>query len=119
MAKISTGREIFQFENFTLDVLKKELKRGADPVQLVGKPFELLIYLVRNRERLVTKPEIYEQVWGGDWDRSVNNTIDQAIRELRVALQDDARSPVFVKSVRREGVRFVAPTTVDQGSLKS
>src|SRR5207253_9583299 len=107
-------REVFRFDDFVLDVLKKELTRGSDPVQLVGKPLELLIYLVRNRERLVKKREIYEQVWRGDWDRSVNNTIDQAIRELRAALQDDARSPIFVKSVRGEGVRFVAPTTVEQ-----
>src|SRR5262249_22020200 len=55
----------FHFGNHVLDVDRRELRRGSDPVAVEPQVFDLLIYLVQNRDRVVSKDDLIASVWGG------------------------------------------------------
>jgi len=76
-------------------------------IKLGPKPFALLVALMRSPERLLTKDALIETVWDG---RAVSDAVlTTAMRELRRALSDDARTPTFVETVHGRGYRFLLP----------
>ncbi len=72
---------IFRFGEFTLDGVQRRLLRAGQDVYLPPKTFELLLYLLRNRGRVITKDELLEAVWPDV--NVVENTLAQRIREIR------------------------------------
>ena len=56
---------VFRFGDYVLDIGRRELRRGAEPVALEPQVFDLLVYLVRNRGRVVSKDDLIQGVWGG------------------------------------------------------
>jgi len=84
----STPREIVRFEDFELDAGSGELRRGAARVRLERLPADLLVLLVRNHDRLVTRAEIVDALWGKDVFVDVETGINTAIRKIRQALGD-------------------------------
>ena len=63
---------VIEFYDFSLDEGAYELRRSGAPIQLEPKVFEVLAYLVRNRERVVTKDELLEQLWPGEFVTSLS-----------------------------------------------
>src|SRR5947209_17932712 len=77
---------LFLFDNYTLDCDRCELRRGADLVSLEPKVFDLLAFLVRNRERVVSRDDLIAQVWAG---RIVSESaLASCINAARSALAD-------------------------------
>ena len=70
---------------------------------------DLLILLVANRQRLVTRAEIVDALWGKDVFVDVETGVHTAIRKIRLALRDSPEAPTFVETVAGKGYRFVAP----------
>jgi urea transport system substrate-binding protein len=106
------SRAIFVFPPFRLDPANEQLWRNANLVDLRPKTFEVLLYLVRNSQRLVTKRELLESVWAGV---SVSDELLRGyIRELRDALGDDAKKPRYIETVPTRGYRFLP--SVDESS---
>jgi len=103
----STPREIVRFEDFELDAGSGELRRGAARVRLERLPADLLVLLVRNHDRLVTRAEIVDALWGKDVFVDVETGINTAIRKIRQALGDSSESPRFVETVPARGYRFI------------
>jgi Tol biopolymer transport system component/DNA-binding winged helix-turn-helix (wHTH) protein len=97
---------IFRFGEFTLDGVQRRLLRAGQDVYLPPKTFELLLYLLRNRGRVITKDELLEAVWPDV--NVVENTLAQRIREIRETLGDGAQGGQFVKTVPRVGYQFIA-----------
>jgi TolB-like protein/DNA-binding winged helix-turn-helix (wHTH) protein/Flp pilus assembly protein TadD len=95
--------------SFELDLARYELRRDGRNVPLERQPMELLILLVHNRERLITREEIVEQLWGKDVFVDTERGINNAIRKLRTALGDDSEHPRFIETVVGRGYRFVGP----------
>jgi DNA-binding winged helix-turn-helix (wHTH) protein/TolB-like protein len=83
------------------------LKRGDQEDYLRQQTFEVLLYLVEQRERLVSKDELIGAVWRGT--AVTDNALAQCIVEIRKALGDDSRQPRFVKTIPKFGYRFIAP----------
>ncbi len=105
-----------RFGRFLLDASRHELKCDGSPVDLSPKVFEALVYLVRNADRVVPKNELLDTVWRGTL--VTDNVLAQAISSLRKVLDDNARSPRFIKSVPRVGYRFVGDIRAEpQGAL--
>jgi len=76
----------FHFGNHVLDVDRRELRRGSDPVAVEPQVFDLLIYLVQNRDRVVSKDDLIASVWGG---RIVSDsTLTSRINAARKAVGD-------------------------------
>lgn len=95
----------YQFGEFTLDTDRFELSRSGSPVRSEPQVIELLVLLVENRERLVTKQEINDTVWRG---RVVSEAaLSSRIKTARQLLDDDGRAQRFIRTVHKKGFRFV------------
>jgi TolB-like protein/DNA-binding winged helix-turn-helix (wHTH) protein len=94
-----------------LDLHDARVWRDEAPVRLGGKAFELLHALMDNPQVLVTKDALFERVWNG---LAVSDSVlTTAVKELRQALDDDAREPMFIETVHRRGYRFLLPVDAD------
>lgn len=102
---------IIRFAEFTLDPANRRLLRGGTPVDLGGRYFDALVMLVRERDHLVSKDRLHDEVWRGV--PVTDEALSQAIMALRRALGDDAARPRFIETVPRHGYRFVG--TVEGG----
>lgn len=89
-----------------LDLRTQRLALNGRTIDLRPKSWELLKYMARRPGQLLTKDKLMGAVWAGSvvTDASLN----QAVRELRKALGDDARSPRYIETVHRRGFRFIA-----------
>jgi DNA-binding response OmpR family regulator len=91
---------------FVLDESNARLSRGGKAVDLPPKAFAVLCLLVRNHERLVTKDELLDAVWG---HRHVSESVLKTIiNQVRSQLDDDPRAPRYIETLNRRGYRFVA-----------
>lgn len=94
------------FEAFELDAQTRELLHNGKPIAVEPKVFDLLIFLINNRDRVVSKDELIEGVWSG---RIVSDAaLDTCIKAARRAIGDDGQSQRLIKTVLRKGLRFVA-----------
>jgi len=94
------------FGEFRLDPERFELSRGGEPVRLEPQVLAILVHLVRNRDRMVSKDEIAEQIWQG---RTVSDaSISSRIRSARKAVDDDGADQAIIRTVHGRGFRFVA-----------
>jgi TolB-like protein len=97
---------IYSFGPFELDLEKVELRNGGQPCPLEPQVFALLAYLVENRERLVSRDEIFEKLWEG---RIVTDSaLASRVKSARRALGDDGRAQRYIRTVHGQGLRFVA-----------
>jgi TolB-like protein/DNA-binding winged helix-turn-helix (wHTH) protein/Tfp pilus assembly protein PilF len=103
--------ETIRFEGFELDSRSFELRRAGHLVKLERIPLQLLFLLAENRERLVTREEILQVIWGKDVFVDADNSINTAVRKARQALADDPENPRFLRTIPGKGYRFTAPVT--------
>lgn len=97
---------IYRFGSFSLDTERLELTSNAAPVDVQPQVFELLKFLIENRERVVSKDEIFDEVWQG---RIVSDgTLNARINAARRALGDDGQEQSIIRTFPRRGFRFVA-----------
>jgi len=94
-----------RFSEFTLDLRRRALYRGEERLHLTPKPMETLIYLVENAGRTISKQELLDSIWKGTF--VTEDTLVQAVREIRRLLGDDREKPLFILTVPRVGYRFV------------
>src|SRR6202041_3710109 len=101
---------VYRFGEFALDPGARLLSRAASPISLTPKAFDLLHYLVQNPNRLVTKEELLQAVWGGTIGEGGNLT--QYISHLRKALGDNSEDARLIVTIARKGYQFTARVTV-------
>lgn len=93
------------FANFELDQLARELMKGGEPVAVEPKVFDLLVMLISNRDRVVTRDELIDRLWDG---RIVSDAaLDTCIKAARRAIGDDGKSQHLIRTLPRRGFRFV------------
>ena len=86
-----------------------ELRRDGASVSLEPQAFDVLLYLIRHRDRVVAKEELMDEVWGG---RFVSETaVTSRIKQVRRALGDDGQAQRLVRTLHGRGYRFVAEVT--------
>jgi TolB-like protein/DNA-binding response OmpR family regulator len=96
---------LFLFEDFSLDSERRELRAGGKIVAIEPQVFDLLVYLIEKRDRVVSKDELIESVWAG---RIVSDsTLDSRINAVRKVLGDSGKDQRLVRTAARKGVRFV------------
>jgi DNA-binding winged helix-turn-helix (wHTH) protein/pimeloyl-ACP methyl ester carboxylesterase len=104
----------YLFEDCVFDTGRRELHRGADAVSLAPQVFDLLDYLIRNRERVVSKDDLIAAIWGG---RIVSDTaVTTRINAARSAIGDSGEEQRLIRTLPRKGFRFVAPVRVEEGA---
>lgn len=105
------------FGKFTLDALRFELRCGNVPVQAEPQVISLLIHLVQNRGRMVTKDELAQAIWPG---RAVSDaSISSRIRSARKAVGDTGDSQSVISTVHGRGFRFVADVVESHPAMAS
>jgi DNA-binding winged helix-turn-helix (wHTH) protein len=106
---------LFSFKDFALDAERRELRARGTIVPIEPQVFDLLIYLIQNRDRVVSKDDLIASVWGG---RIVSDsTLDSRINAVRKAIGDSGNQQELVRTIPRKGVRFVGD--VQQGRVQS
>ena len=100
---------MYRFGDCLLDSGRRELHRAGTAVHLEPQAFDLLVYLVEHRDRVVPKTELLDGVWGHGFLSDSNLTT--RVKEARRAVGDDGTRQQFIRNVRGHGYRFVA--TVD------
>jgi DNA-binding winged helix-turn-helix (wHTH) protein/predicted ATPase len=96
---------LYIFEKYTLDPSRRELRCGATVVAMEPQAFDLLVYLIRHREHVVSRGELIEQIWGG---RIVSESaLSTRINAVRSAIGDSGSGQRLIKTLPRKGVRFV------------
>jgi DNA-binding winged helix-turn-helix (wHTH) protein len=108
----------FRFGPFLASPAHRTLRRGGHDIPLIPRYFDLLVLLLANRDRVVTRQEIFDRVWA---DVVVSDgALSQAVRTIRRSLDDDPRDPRFIRTVARHGYQFVATEVIeasDEGPL--
>ncbi len=93
-----------RFGNFTMDLKTLKLMNGDEEIKLKAMEFKLLAYLVLNKNRTISKEELFEKVWGeaitGD------GTLNVHIRKLREKIEDNPNDPRYIKTVWGLGYMF-------------
>jgi pimeloyl-ACP methyl ester carboxylesterase/DNA-binding winged helix-turn-helix (wHTH) protein len=106
---------LLRFGSYAIDVNRRELKRGADLIDVEPQVFDLLVYLIRNRDRVVSKDDLIEGVWGG---RIVSeSTLTSRINAARRAIGDSGADQSLIKTFARRGVRFVGQVGVGEETV--
>jgi DNA-binding winged helix-turn-helix (wHTH) protein len=94
------------FEDFALDPERRELRRGANLIAAEPQVFDLLEYLIRHRERVVSKDDLLAAIWHG---RIVSESaLTTRINSARAVVGDSGDSQRLIKSLRGKGFRFVS-----------
>ena len=104
----------YNFEQFVLDPGKRTLSHADSPVSLTPKAFDVLTFLVQNPNRLVTKEELLQAVWGDTFVEEGN--LKQYISHLRKALGDNPEDPRLIVTIARKGYQFTANVSVAEAA---
>src|SRR6202158_3022749 len=103
----------YLFEEDAIDTDRRELHRGADVVPVAPQVFDLLDYLIRNRERVVSKDDLIDAIWNG---RIVSDAaLTTRLNAARTAIGDSGDEQRLIKTLPRKGFRFVGPVLEAQG----
>lgn len=92
----------------TLDLSAHTVARSGKELTLRQKEFEILTLLMTNIGKVVTREQLFDEVWGTDW-LGDTRTLDVHMSWLRAKLEDDPTNPVYLQTVRGVGYRFVDP----------
>ncbi|HWJ17446.1 MAG TPA: transcriptional regulator, partial [Geobacterales bacterium] len=94
---------ILSFGDYEIDIERRELRRAEIAVHVEPQVFDLLVYLVQNRDRVVSKDDLIASVWGG---RVVSDsTLTSRINAARTAVGDSGENQKLIRTIARKGLR--------------
>src|SRR5437868_6807957 len=107
----------YLFEDYALDTDRGELRRGTHVIGIAPQAFDLLVFLVRNRERFVSKDELIAAVWDG---RIITDAaLTTRLYVARGAIGDTGGGQRLIKTLPRKGFRFVGMVREESGPCRS
>jgi DNA-binding response OmpR family regulator len=104
-ARVMTG-EVAGFDNISVDFTKMEVARDGEIIGLTAQEFKTLKFLLQNAERVITRDELLNEVWGYQ-NYPSTRTVDNHILKLRQKLEKDPANPVHFRTVHGVGYKFV------------
>ena len=104
----------YEFDQFRLTPELYELTHAGRPVRLEKIPFDLLVLLVEHRDELVSREMITAGLWGNGGFQDLDQSLNTAIRKVRLALRDNADEPRFIQTVVGRGYRFLPEVGVKE-----
>ena len=100
---------IYAFGEFELDEERYELRRAGAPIKLEPKAFRVLAYLIQHRDRVVTRDELREHFWPGEF--VTDSALAHCVVKARQAADDGGLAQRVIKTVHGHGYRFMAAVT--------
>ena len=102
----------YRFEGYSLDADRRELRRGTVLVAVEPQVFDILYYLIRNRDRVVSRDDLIAAIWGG---RIVSESaLTTRINATRTAIGDNGQDQRLIKTLPRKGIRFIGTVQEEQ-----
>jgi DNA-binding winged helix-turn-helix (wHTH) protein/tetratricopeptide (TPR) repeat protein len=101
------GAIMYRLSEFALDLRRQILLQGDRPVGIARKPYTILVYLVENRDRLVTRRELLDRFWDGK--DVYDQTLTRAVARIRSALGESREEPRFIETRWAAGYRYIGP----------
>ena len=114
MSLPAESQPLIRFGEFLLDCETAELRRNGNKSSLQGQPLQILVVLLENPGRLVTREELKKKLWPSDTFVDFDQSLNRAVNRLREALGDSAENPRYVETLPRRGYRFIAPVAKDR-----
>lgn len=113
LRRVELDRQVTQLQplilgSLTLDPVARRIHKEDRELQLSAREFDLLSNLMKNAGRALSRDELLAEVWGDDWIGDPR-TLDVHVRWLRLKIEDDPASPVYIQTVRGHGYRFAGP----------
>ena len=102
---LAEDRQLLTYGNVTMDVTTRTVYKDERKIDVTGKEFDLLEYLMRNPEQIIRKEKLFDEVWGADCFSEVGS-LNVHIRWLREKLEDDPKNPKLIQTVWRVGYKF-------------
>jgi TolB-like protein len=107
----------YLFEDFSFDTARRELRRGTDVIAVAPKVFDLLDYLIGNRERVVSKDDLIRAIWQGRVISDVAMTT--RLSAARKAIGDSGDEQRLIRTFPRRGIRFIGTVRETSGPLSA
>jgi Tol biopolymer transport system component/DNA-binding winged helix-turn-helix (wHTH) protein len=107
----SPARISYRFDDVVVDRENFRVVKGGEARTLAPRAFDLLVFLVEHRGRVVEKQELFDEVWEGAF--VTDNALTKAVKEIRQAIGDDASAPRYIETVPKRGYRFIAEVEPD------
>jgi len=109
MEKAAQSAYLIRFESYEANLRSGELLRAGERVKLPEQSFRILAMLLERPGDVVTRQEIQENLWPNDTIVEFENSINAAVKRLRVALRDSADQTRYVQTLARRGYRWIMP----------
>ncbi len=97
---------LYHFDDIVIECENFRVQKGDETRTLAPRAFDLLVYLIEHRNRVIEKPELFEQIWKDV--HVTDNALTRAIKDIRRAIGDDAVAPHYIETVPKRGYRFIA-----------
>lgn len=110
--KVNSEKSI-QVGELTIDLLKHTIHKGKKEITVTNIEFQILYFLALHKGMVMSKEQIYEYVWNGEYAFDDSN-ITSHIRRLRVKIEDDPANPEYIQTVRGIGYKVAKVGNVDR-----
>ncbi len=108
-----TDEQLIRFDRYQVDARSGELRKEGRKVRLQAQPFQLLVLLLQNAGRVVTREDVRRELWPGDTFIDFDHGLAAAVNKIRDALCDSAEKPKFIETLPRRGYRFIGTLEPD------
>jgi Tol biopolymer transport system component/DNA-binding winged helix-turn-helix (wHTH) protein len=105
----------YRFGDVTVDASDFRVRKNGEPQKMTPKAFEVLIYLIENRGRVVEKRELFDQIWRENF--VTDNALTRVVKEIRHTIGDDASAPRYIETVPKRGYRFIAEVEIVESEI--
>lgn len=100
-----SSQDVFRHGSLVVDILRHQVTRSGNIIDLTAKEFDLLVMLMKNKGRVLTRDSLLDKVWGVEYFGDTR-TVDVHVRYLRQKIEEDPDTPVCIQTVRGVGYRF-------------
>jgi DNA-binding winged helix-turn-helix (wHTH) protein len=109
---IAKANVSFRFDDLVVDADRFRVEKDGRPRKITPRAFDVLVYLIEHRDRIVEKQELFEQIWKESFVS--DNALTRTIKEIRQVIGDDAEAPHYIETVHKRGYRFIAAVTTNE-----
>ena len=113
------SQQVYRFSAFTVDTGAHVLLKGETRLFIQEQPFQVLLALLEHAGQVVTREALRLRLWGTDTFVDFDQSLNSAVRRLRLALEDNSREPLYVETIPRVGFRFLPGVRIEQGAPAS
>jgi serine/threonine protein kinase/tetratricopeptide (TPR) repeat protein len=107
--EVQESSRLIRFESFQVNLRSGELRRAGEKVRLPEQSFQILAMLLDPAGEVVMRQEIQKKLWPNDTVVEFENSINAAVKRLRMALEDSADEPRYIETLARRGYRWMVP----------